>query len=83
MALQVISQHSSSLLLERYAGKLIFLQRLLDDSHTLLVCLGGGVPLERAQLFRSKARNPHVPVPLKDNLDLELAKLPVTNVLHT
>ena len=71
MALQVISQLGN--FLERY-GRLIFFQRLLDDSRALLVRLSGGVPLERAQLFRSKARNPHVPVPLEDNLDLELTK---------
>lgn len=47
----------------------IFLQGLLDDGHPLLVSLSCGVSLEGAQLFCSKARDPHVPVPLQDNLN--------------
>ena len=53
VALQVISQLGIFL---KSNGRLIFFQRLLDDSHALLVRLSGGIPLERAQLFRSKAR---------------------------
>ena len=71
VALQVISQLGIFL---KSNGRLIFFQRLLDDSHALLVRLSGGIPLERAQLFRSKARNPHIPVPLEDNLDLDWTK---------
>ena len=66
MALQVISQLG---IFSGRSRRLIFLQRLLDDGHALLVRLSGGVSLERAQLLRSKARDPHVPVPLEDNLD--------------
>ena len=47
----------------------IFLQGLLDDGHPLLVSLSCGVSLEGAQLFCSKTRDPHVPVPLQDNLN--------------
>ena len=72
VALQVISQ--LCIFSARYR-RLIFFQRLLDDGHALLVRLSGGVPLERAQLLRSKARDPHVPVPLEDNLDWELLQL--------
>ena len=77
MALQAISHPSISLLLRREdrAALLVFFQSLLDDGHPLLVRLSGCVPLERTQLLRSKARNPHVPVPLENNLDFEINKV--------
>merc|ERR1719397_184907 len=54
----------------RKSSILVFFQSLLDDGHPLLMRLSGRVPLERTQLLRSKARNPHVPVPLKNNLNI-------------
>ena len=51
---------------------LIFLQGLLDDSHALLVRLSGSVSLEWTQLFSPKAGDPHVPIPLEDNLDFDI-----------
>ena len=51
---------------------LIFLQGLLDDSHALLVRLSGSVSLKWTQLFSPKAGDPHVPIPLEDNLDFDI-----------
>ena len=67
VALLTKSKHSISLL--------IFLQGLLDDGHPLLVSLSCGVSLEGAQLFCSKARDPHVPVPLQDNLNKDIHEI--------
>merc|ERR1719397_466872 len=66
----ISSQYFLAFKKRRYSSSLIFFQRLLDDGHPLLVRLSGSVPLERTQLLRSKARNPHVPVPLKNNLNI-------------